>query len=72
MPATRFTISSRCYESGCVGVGALPDGGFAIRNTRFDDGPVITFTAQEWEAFIGGVKDGEFDAGRLRSALQEA
>ncbi len=24
--------------------------------------PVLTFTADEWEAFIGGVRDGGFDA----------
>ncbi|MFC0863631.1 DUF397 domain-containing protein [Sphaerimonospora cavernae] len=35
---------------------------YLIRDSKDPDGPVLAFTASEWDAFIGGVKDGEFDA----------
>jgi hypothetical protein len=45
----------------CVEVADLPDGGAAVRHSRNADGPVITYTAAEWDAFLKGVKAGEFD-----------
>ncbi|MFD7653198.1 DUF397 domain-containing protein [Actinosynnema sp. NPDC059797] len=33
----------------------------AMRNSAHPEGPVLVFTPAEWEAFILGVKDGEFD-----------
>jgi hypothetical protein len=33
----------------------------AMRNSAQPDGPVLVFTESEWEAFIEGAKDGEFD-----------
>lgn len=46
-----------------VEAGPLTDGSgrVAMRHSRYPDGPVIVYTPEEWEAFIGGVKDGEFD-----------
>jgi hypothetical protein len=32
-----------------------------MRDSKNPDGPVLYFTEAEWDAFIGGVKDGEFD-----------
>lgn len=32
-----------------------------VRDTKDRSGPVLTFTPDEWAAFVGGVKDGEFD-----------
>jgi hypothetical protein len=34
---------------------------YLMRDSRKPDGPVLAFTPAEWEAFILGVKDGEFD-----------
>jgi hypothetical protein len=34
---------------------------YLMRDTKDPDGPVLAFTAAEWEAFVAGVKDGEFD-----------
>ena len=50
------------YSGGgnCVEAADLPDGGTALRNSRFPDGPVLTFTPAEWEAFLLGVRAGEF------------
>ncbi|MBF8185054.1 DUF397 domain-containing protein [Nonomuraea sp. K274] len=45
----------------CVEVAALPDGSQAVRDSKEPDGPVLTFTPGEWDAFVKGVKDGEFD-----------
>jgi hypothetical protein len=32
-----------------------------MRDSKDPDGPVLTFTPAEWEAFTLGVQDGEFD-----------
>jgi hypothetical protein len=33
----------------------------ALRDSRRPDGPALIFTLREWEAFVGGAKDGEFN-----------
>jgi hypothetical protein len=55
--------SSRCDEAACVEV-AQWDGHVLVRNSRHPDGPVVTFTAEEWRVFCAGVADGEFDVPR--------
>lgn len=32
-----------------------------MRDAKNPDGPILYFTEAEWDAFVGGVKDGEFD-----------
>lgn len=44
----------------CVEV-AFVDGAIAVRDSKNPQGPALIYTRDEWEAFIGGVKDGEFD-----------
>jgi hypothetical protein len=34
---------------------------FLVRDSKDPDGPVLSFTPDEWRAFTEGVKDGEFD-----------
>ena len=47
---------------GCVEVRDLPDGGRQVRDTKDGDtGPILTYTASEWAAFLSGVRAGEFD-----------
>ena len=54
--------SSLSYANGnCVEVASLPGGEIGIRNSRNSGGPVLTFTSDEWHAFLGGVRNGEFD-----------
>ncbi|MEU4195286.1 DUF397 domain-containing protein [Kribbella sp. NPDC026611] len=54
--------SQRSGSNGnCVEVAKLPDGGVAVRNSRFASGPALVFTKAEIEAFLGGVHDGEFE-----------
>jgi uncharacterized protein DUF397 len=33
----------------------------AVRDSENPDGPALIFTPAEWDAFLGGAKDGEFD-----------
>ena len=47
--------------TGCVELAALLDGGTAVRNSRHPMGAVLEFTREEMAAFIGGVREGEFD-----------
>ena len=45
----------------CVEVADLRGGEIGVRNSRDSAGPVLRFTPDEWHAFIGGVRNGEFD-----------
>ena len=47
-------------SDNCVEV-AFVDDAIAVRDSKNQDGSVLIFTAAEWDAFVGGAKDGEFD-----------
>ena len=32
-----------------------------VRDSKNPTGPILQFTREEWSAFVGGTKDGEFD-----------
>ncbi|MCY7340927.1 MAG: DUF397 domain-containing protein [Pseudonocardia sp.] len=55
--------STRSNNQGnCVEVAFLGDGGAAVRDSKDQgSGSVLRYTASEWTAFLGGVKNGEFD-----------
>ncbi|MGW4411916.1 DUF397 domain-containing protein [Nonomuraea sp. NPDC004702] len=55
--------SSRSGNNGgnCVEVATNIPGIIAVRDSKDRSGPVLRFTAGEWDAFLGGVRDGEFD-----------
>jgi hypothetical protein len=59
--ATWWKSSRSANNCACVEVAVLPDGQIGVRDSKDQDGPVLLFTTLEWDAFIGGVKDGEFD-----------
>jgi Domain of unknown function (DUF397) len=40
----------------CVEVANLLNGGRAVRDSKDPDGPVLRFTADEWRAFVRGLK----------------
>jgi Domain of unknown function (DUF397) len=48
-------------NGSCVEVAELPGGGAAVRNSRHSDSPALVYTPAEIDAFIRGVKDGQFD-----------
>jgi predicted secreted Zn-dependent protease len=45
----------------CVEAADLEKAGVALRDSKDQTGPVLMFTPSEWQAFISGVKAGEFD-----------
>ena len=49
-----------CESGACVEVAANQNT-ILIRNSRQPDGPLIEYTAEEWHAFVSGVKEGDFD-----------
>ena len=53
--------STLSTTNGCVEVAVVGDR-IAVRDSKQEGrGPVLEFTAVEWEAFVGGVRGGEFD-----------
>jgi len=59
---SHWVKSSLSFANGdCVEVASLPDGRVGVRDSKDTAGPVLRFTAAEWEAFVGGVRNGEFD-----------
>jgi hypothetical protein len=47
-------------SDNCVEV-AFIDDAIAVRDSKNPSGPALIFTAAEWDAFVHGAKDGEFD-----------
>ncbi|MFI6506787.1 DUF397 domain-containing protein [Streptosporangium sp. NPDC050855] len=58
-------------DGNCVEVAVVEDVGeghkagagplYVLRDSRNPEGPKLFFTRAEWDAFVGGVKLGEFD-----------
>ena len=62
LPGARGRKSSASNPSGsCVEVAELPGGAISMRNSRHPSGPALIYTRAEIVAFLGGVKNGEFD-----------
>ena len=51
--------SSYSGANGCVEV-ALSDAKVAVRDSKDRQGSVLVFTPAEWDAFVAGVRAGEF------------
>ncbi len=47
-------------NTGCVEIAVRPEHIY-VRNSRHTDGPVLAFLPHEWEAFVTGVHNGEFN-----------
>jgi Domain of unknown function (DUF397) len=67
MLSSAWSKASQSNPSGnCVEVRMI-DGGagevaIQVRDSKFPEAGILTFTPAEWDAFIGGVHDGQFDA----------
>ncbi|WP_371782517.1 DUF397 domain-containing protein [Streptosporangium subroseum] len=46
--------------SNCVEVADLSGGRRAVRDSKDHAGPALVFTPGEWDAFVNGVKNGDF------------
>jgi hypothetical protein len=55
-----FTSSYSPNGQSCVQCARTPDGGMAVRDSKDPDSPTLRFTVTEWQAFVAGVRDGEF------------
>jgi hypothetical protein len=54
--------SSYSMGSGnCVETAPLADGWVAVRDSKHPDEAILRFTPSEWQAFVAGVKNSEFD-----------
>jgi hypothetical protein len=56
----RKSTRSGPFTDNCVEV-AFVSGVVAVRDSKDPAGPALVFTPAEWDAFVGGAKDGEFD-----------
>ena len=62
LATAQWRTSSFSADNGvCVEVAALPDGRIAVRNSNHPEDGVVLFTRAEMNAWIHGVKAGEFD-----------
>lgn len=65
LPAVAWHISTYSADTNasCVEAGPLGDGSgrVAVRHSRTPDAATIIYSRHEWDAFVSGVKDGEFD-----------
>ena len=63
-----WRISSYSTNGGgsCVEAGALPDGTgrVVVRHSHHPDSLALVFDRDPWSAFLGDVKNGEFDPSR--------
>ncbi|HUC26339.1 MAG TPA: DUF397 domain-containing protein [Streptosporangiaceae bacterium] len=54
--------SSFSFANGnCVEVASLNGGTVGVRDSQNAEGLVLRFSQPEWHAFLGGVRNGEFD-----------
>ena len=61
-PVIQYKVSSYCNAGGCVEVGRTSDGPVVVRDSKDPERRAsLVFTADEWAAFVAGVKNGEFD-----------
>jgi hypothetical protein len=56
--------SSASALGNCVEVARLPGGGMAMRDSKDRGKAAHVYTRGEWEAFLVGAKNGEFDLPR--------
>lgn len=61
----KFSIWRKSARSSggdnCVEVSFADNGDVGVRDSKNRTGGILDFTPAEWAAFIGGVRDGDFD-----------
>ena len=61
MLTSEWRKSSRSGDQGNCVEARYVDGHVEVRDSKDPDGAVLRFTPEEWVAFVGGVRDGDFD-----------
>jgi hypothetical protein len=56
-----FKSSESTGYNNCVETQMYTDGSVDVRDSKDKSGPVLHYTADEWNAFLGGARKGEFD-----------
>jgi predicted secreted Zn-dependent protease len=51
----------RCETGACVEIGTRGES-VLIRSSADPEGPYVTLSRDEWQVFVAGVKDGDFDS----------
>jgi len=70
-PALKWVKSSLSFaNSNCVEVASLPGGQVGVRDSKDPEGLALRFTPGEWQAFLGGVRNGEFDSFGMLCSLE--
>jgi hypothetical protein len=52
------------FNGNCVEVAGLTSDTIHVRDSKNPRAGMLSFTPAEWDAFIGGVRNGEFDRKR--------
>jgi hypothetical protein len=52
--------SSFCATGGCVEVARIDADTYLVRDSKQPENPALSFTGEEWTAFVAGVQAGEF------------
>lgn len=61
LDGAEFRTAAGCGDKSCVEV-AIAGDVIGLRDSKDKGrGPVLAFTADEWAAFLGGARKGEFD-----------
>ncbi len=60
---SEWARSSFCQSGSCVEVRISRESGTVqLRDSKVAGGPVLTFDSGEWQAFVAGVRNEEFEA----------
>ncbi|WP_280238145.1 DUF397 domain-containing protein [Nocardia abscessus] len=56
-----FKSTRSSAGSDCVEIAHLHGGYVGVRDSKNPDGGVLVFTPSEWEGFLSGARNGQFD-----------
>ena len=61
LPTLVWRKSSYCSNGTCVEVARMGNQ-ILVRDSKNEDGPILTFHQAEWTAFLEGARRGEFNS----------